>query len=171
MLNFEIQTTRMRATFVFVSILLFIVNSPFVKAQELLKLSKSHPVYYFPGNTIKIETEPDKQKLEGRIDSIGNNFITVDGNTIPLKEISAVYIRRDKVNIFSEALILCVAGIGYLGITAFNGLLVHHNAVTSSTYAVSGGLFAGGIVLFTLRQRKITISKKHSLQTVGIDHK
>ena len=107
----------------------------------------------------------------GRIDTIFEKSIVVEGEEVPISKIIKVKAERTSLNYVADGIMLMIAGTGYAVIVLANGLLNNDRPIYSNNnIGISAGLVVGGYLLTTLRMRNYSIGDKWHLK-ISIDER
>jgi len=104
------------------------------------------------------------------IQGIGEDFIVVAGQPVPLKKITCLVQTRKGFNFRSSGQALIAAAPGYLIIGAINSLFAGVSLVPSKTsLIVAGSFLTTGAILPLFQTKKYPIGKKYRLLIVPAD--
>ena len=104
---------------------------------------------------------------QGRIDFIGDGFITIRNEKIPLSEIQLLRVKRRSLHFRRDGNMLIVGGLVFLAIDQINHIGQHYPTAISAPAAILGSSFiVTGIILKLLTKRQFRIGGKFSLITI-----
>jgi hypothetical protein len=107
----------------------------------------------------------------GRIDTIFEKSIVVEGDEVLIDKIIKIKAERKGLNYFADGASLMVAGTGYAVIVLANGLLNNDRPIYSNTnIGISAGLVVGGFLLIQAQTKNYTIGDKWHLK-ISIDER
>jgi hypothetical protein len=142
--------------------LLFLIGSS-LAAQNILVLERPGTVKnlkYYQGDKIKIRTIAADTIISGSINRIFDSSIIINNsNEILIADMAAIYKKRWGYGFLQYLTIF--AGVAYLGINSFNGIINDDQPVVpQETLIISGSLIAFGFALTPLTTRKFKIDNE-----------
>jgi len=118
---------------------------------------------------IGVKNYPPVSNIEGILTQIMDSSIIIDDTyLIPIEDITAVYKERFWPTLAVP--VMFIAGIGYLGLEAFNRAINKDAPViTKETAIISSSLVAGGFALIPLKVRKLNVGEKWRVKSLIFD--
>ena len=125
---------------------------------------------FLSGDMITFIRQGNEFAEEFYIQGIGIDYIIVNGQVVPLKNISCVIRLRSGFNFRASGGALMGAGPLYLLIGAVNNLFQHISPVpTVSNLVVAGSLVTAGLLLPRFQVKKYPLGRRYSLLVVQSD--
>jgi hypothetical protein len=136
----------------------------------ILKKGYKNRLHFLTGDSIRFLSERSEKPIIGYLQAIGEDFVVVNDEQFPIKEINTIIYRRKSFNFVSTGKILQIAGPGFLVISGFNALLWSIRPIWSTGNLVTSGSLLGlGLILPKFQQRNFEIGKKFFLRIVPSD--
>jgi hypothetical protein len=138
-------------------------------AQDFLSIKDENGlgrIRIYPGSTFMMKLKGEKEWQETTLNVLlPPDTIILDGRKTALNEIMAI--RADRAFPTHAGSMLAVAGIGYAGIYAANGLLSDSRPLlTNSAIIASSSLFLGGNLIRMAGKRVFRLGRKYHLSIV-----
>jgi hypothetical protein len=157
--------------FLFLCLLCFIARE--AAAQKTLvvtKIGTGTRYCYHIGDLLKLRVSDVDTLLKGRLWAMADSVITVSELRpfdISLSEVNTVYKRFA----FPVKLgrYLAVGGAAFFAIIAADHLLNNEQVFTSDMYIISGSMFAGSLISFSLSEKKCRIGSRWKIRVLDVE--
>lgn len=145
-----------------------------VSAQDFLSVKDQNGLgrlRIYPGTTVLFKTEGERNWQEGELNVLlPPDTIILGGRKLSVRAITAI--RADRAFPTHSGSMLSVAGLGYSGIYAANGLLSDSRPLlTNSALITSSSLFLGGTLIRMAGKRVFRFGRKYHLSIVHFNFK
>ena len=120
------------------------------------------------GDPLKVKCK-DGTILNGTLDYLGDSTIIVADDQVKISEIKRVVLVDKRQGWQLLSAVALRAGIGYFGITTFNGLINDDSpAVTEQNIRISGTFIVIGVAAALLNQKKMRIKDENHIKIIDL---
>jgi len=135
----------------------------------ILKKGPKDIINYIVGDNIILQLNGFKTPVEGQLLAIGEDYIIILQDPIPLKDITGI-IKKRALHFKAAGAAAKFAGPGLILLDGFNSLIRNFRPVFGTNILIAGGLIFGSGFLLPLLQTKVyDLSKKYYLRIVPSD--
>lgn len=135
----------------------------------ILKKGFRNKIHFLPGDSIIIMKNNFKTPSRELIQAIGEDFIVVRSEELPIKEITAV-VKVRALHYKAAGYIFKFAGPGYLLTGIINGLISGARPLILPTSAlIAGAIFGTGLLLPLLQTKVCYMKRGYYLRIVSYD--
>jgi len=144
-----------------------------VSAQKTLmfeKIGTLKKYYYHTGDPIRLRALKQDTLLKGRVWAISDSMVSVTGMRpvdLRLNEINTFYQRFYFPRKLSRYLI--PGSLGIFSIIVVDHLLNHEQVFTSDLFIISGSVLGGGLLTFSLSQKKHRIGYRWKVKVLDAE--
>jgi len=135
----------------------------------ILKKKGKNIKHYIKGDPIMLQLNKLKTPIEAYILAIGEDFIVIKEDPIPLKDITGI-VKVSGLHLRTAGAMLNIAGPGLILIDGFNSLLRKFRPVFGTNILIAGAsIFASGLILPLFQSKVYDMKKGYYLRIVPAD--
>jgi hypothetical protein len=148
----------------YLMLLVCCIYCSFSHAQNILVLKKHAKTIgiNYTGHRLVLKTSQDKDWVIYRLDSIGDDYLILNGDVILIENITRIKVERVSFNYFANGMMLAIAGALVPAISFVNGASMEDLRQNNSTLYASGGLIGAGLLSMSRRNKNISLGKRSS---------